>query len=376
MAREFGDSSHGLIHFFAYDHHHPRRLRRPCTPTIMSRIVFLVPGEQTLSFSEEIMKIRPLFILCLLSTLFTLQTALAQEFPSKEVRLIVPFAPGGAVDTIARTLAPPLSQALKQKVIVENRPGNNTVIAADMVAHAPADGHTVLLMAPSFTVNPFIYKNLPYDTLSDFAGVTRIATNTLVISVHPSLPVHSLRDLIALARSQPGQITYATSGTLGALTLAAEMFKAAANINMAHLSYNGGAEARRAVLEGQASLLLINIAETVSLVASGKLRALAVTSLSRAKILPHVPTVAESGFPGFQAANWFGAVVRRPTPSDVVAHLNAEIGGALQMGQVKDKLEKLGLTPAPMSPGEFDAFLRVEMAKNGRITRALNVQPR
>lgn len=298
----------------------------------------------------------------------------AQEFPSKSVRLVVPFPPGGAVDLLARTLGQPLSRAMGQNVIVENRPGGNTVIGAELVARAPADGHTVLLMAPSFTINPFVRSKLSYDTLRDFAGVTRIASNPLVISVHPSLPVKTVKDLVALARARPGELTFATASIVGGQRIAAELFRDAARINIVNVPYNGGAPAATAVMGGHTTLLVANVSETAPHIASGRLRGVAVTSLTRSDTLPDVPTVAESGYAGFEALNWFGAVVRAATPKNVVERLSAEIRDALQLAAVKDILGKQGLAPAAMMPREFDAFLRAEMQRNERIIRLLNLK--
>jgi tripartite-type tricarboxylate transporter receptor subunit TctC len=307
-------------------------------------------------------------------TALPIGVAVAQEFPSRNVRLVVPYAPGGAVDILARTLAPPLSRAVGQNVIVEDRPGGNTVIGAELVVRAPADGHTLLLMAPSFTINPFVRSKLPYDTLKDFAGVTRIASNPLVISVHPSLPVKSVKDLVALARARPGELTFGTASIIGGQRIAAELFKEAARIGLVSVPYNGGAPAATAVMGGHTTMLVANVVESAPHIASGRLRGVAVTSLTRADTLPNVPTVAESGYPGFESLNWFGAVVRGATPKNVVERLSAEIARALQLAEVKDLLGKQGLAPAAMSPNEFDAFLRVEMQRNERIVRTLNLK--
>jgi tripartite-type tricarboxylate transporter receptor subunit TctC len=313
-------------------------------------------------------------LVVMLAAAHAIGAAVAQEFPSKTVRLVVPFPPGGAVDLLARTLSQPLSRAMGQNVIVENRPGGNTVIGAELVVRAPADGHAVLLMAPSFTINPFVRSKLSYDTLKDFAGVTRIASNPLVISVHPSLPVKTVKDLVALARARPGELTFATASIVGGQRIAAELFRDAARINIVNVPYNGGAPAATAVMGGHTTMLVANVAETAPHVASGRLRGVAVTSLTRSDTLPEVPTVAESGYAGFEALNWFGAVVRAATPKNVVERLSAEIREALQLAAVKDILGKQGLAPAAMMPGEFDAFLRAEMQRNERIIRLLNLK--
>lgn len=324
---------------------------------------------------KRTMNMRPLCVLILVSgAALVIDAAVAQEFPLKTVRLVVPFPPGGAVDILGRALAPPLSRALGQNVIVDNRPGGNTVIGAELVARAPADGHTLLLMAPSFTINPFVRSKLPYDTLKDFAAVTRLAANPLVISVHPSLPAKTVKDLIALARERPGELTFATASIIGGQRLAAELFRDAAKIDIINVPYNGGAPATMAVVGGHTTILVANPAESVPQIVSGKLRALAVTSLTRSDVLTNVPTVAESGFPGFEALNWFGAVTRAATPRNAIDRISAEIARALQLPEVKDGLNRLGLSPAVMSPEQFDAFLRDEMQRNGKIIRALNLK--
>lgn len=280
----------------------------------------------------------------------------------------------GAVDILGRALAPPLSRTLGQNVIVDNRPGGNTVIGAELVVRAPADGHTLLLMAPSFTINPFVRSKLPYDTMKDFAGVTRLASTALVISVHPSLPARNLKELVALARDRPGELTFATASIVGRQRLAMEMFKDVARIDIISVPYGGGALATTAVMGGHTSILVANVAEVATQVAAGRLRALAVTSVTRSALLANVPTVAESGFPGFEALNWFGAVARAATPRTAIDRMSAEIARALQLPEVSDGLNKLGLSPAAMSPVEFDAFMRAEMEKNRKIVRALNLK--
>jgi tripartite-type tricarboxylate transporter receptor subunit TctC len=300
--------------------------------------------------------------------------AAAQEFPSKNVRLVVPFPPGGAVDIIARTMGPPLSRGLGQNVIVENRPGANTVIGAEIVVRAPADGHTLLLMAQSYTVNSIVRSKLPYDTFKDFTGVTRLASNPLVISIHPSLPARTTKELVTLARSRPGELTFATASILGGQRLAMELFKEASKIDVIAISYNGGAPAATAVMGGHTTILIANIAETAPFVEAGRLRGIAVTSLERSDLLPKIPTVAESGYPGFEALNWFGAVARSATPKPIIQRLNAEIAKAIQSPEAREVLTKQGLAPAIQSPEAFDAFVKAETDRNARVIKALNLK--
>lgn len=300
--------------------------------------------------------------------------AFAQTFPSKPVRLVVPFPAGGALDTIARILVPPLSRALGQNVIVDNRPGGGTVIATEMVARSPADGHTLLLMANSFTINPAVRSKLPYDALRDFAGVSRLATVPVIFSVHPSVPAKTFKELIALARARPGELTYATPGPGTNQHLIGEMLKSMAGIDINHVPYQGGAPATMAVMGGHTSVLIINVTESGPHIQAGKLRALAVTSLERSVDFKEVPTVAESGFPGFEAITWFGAVAPAATPREAINRLNADIVRALQLPEVRNGLGKLGLSAAGTSAEEFDAFIRSELRRNEKVARASNLK--
>ena len=301
--------------------------------------------------------------------------AVAQEFPSKNVRIVAPFPPGGTVDLLARLLAQPLSRALGQNVIVENRAGGNTVIGAELVVRAPADGHTLLFMASSFTINPLVRSKMPYDTVQDFTGVTRIASNPLVISIHPSLPAKSVKDLVALARARPGELTFGTASIIGGQRLAMELlFRETAGVELINVPYNGGAPAAIAVMGGHTSMLIANISESAPQIIAGRLRGIAVTSLARSDILPGVPTVAESGYPGFEALNWFGAVARSTTPRAAIERLSVEIARALQLPEVRESLGREGLASSATSPQEFDAFIQSEMRRYERIIKALKLK--
>lgn len=297
----------------------------------------------------------------------------AQEFPAKTIRFISPFAPGGATDTLGRMLAPPLSRALGQNVIVENRPGGNSVIGAEVVARAPADGYTLFVNSPTYTVNPFVRK-LPYDTLKDFSGVTRLAQTAMIIAAHPSVPARNLQELIALARAQPGALTYGTASVIGAQRIAGEVFKDVAKVNITHVPFSGGAPATMSAVGGHTTLLVTNIIEAAPNIRAGKLRGLAVTTLNRSQVMSDVPTIAESGFPGFDIGNWFGVVVHSGTPRPVVDRLNLEISRALELPEVRDPLLRQGLTPASTKPEQFDAFIRGEMERNARIIKTLNLR--
>lgn len=300
--------------------------------------------------------------------------AAAQDYPTKAVRIVVPFPAGGTTDVIARALAPPLSKTLGQSVIVENRPGANTVIGAELVVRAPADGHALLFMAPSFTINPFVQAKLPFDPLKDFAGVTRLVYNPLIICVHPSLPVKTVKELVALARARPAELTWAIASVIGGGRIGGEMFLDVARINMTAVPFGGGAPAVTSVLGGHTSMLVGNMLDCAPYVESGRMRPIAVTSATRSGTLPNVPTIGESGYPGFEVINWFGAVVRSGTPRNAIDRLSAEIGRTLRLPVVNDALGKIGMVVSPMSPAEFDAFIRREMDTNGKIIRKLNLK--
>jgi tripartite-type tricarboxylate transporter receptor subunit TctC len=300
----------------------------------------------------------------------------AQEF-TNSVRFVVPLPAGGTMDIIARTLAPPVGRALGQNVIVDNRPGGGGggIIGTEAVARAPADGHTVLFVGNGFTMNPALRAKLPFDTVKDFTAVARVASNPLVISVHPSLPARSLKELVALARARPGELTFASGTAAGGLRLNAERFKAAVGIDIVNVPYQGGVPAVTAVLGGHTSILIVNVSETVPHLGSGRLRSLAVTSLARIDALGKVPTVAESGYPGFEALMWYGVVARSAAPRGTIDRLSGELARTLRVPEVSDTLGRLGLTGAVMAPGDFDAFLRAEIESNAKIIKALDLKP-
>lgn len=298
----------------------------------------------------------------------------AQDYPARPIRIIVPFPPSGVVDVLARVLAPPLTKALGQNIVIENRPGANTVIGTEQTFRAPADGYTVLFMATSFTVNPFAHKKLPYDTLKDFTGVTRLIHNPLIFCAHPSLPAKNMKELVALARSRPGELTWSVSSIIGGGRIAGELFKDVARIDITNVPFGGGAAATISTIGGHTSMLVGNVLDCVQQIPNGKLRGIAVTSLKRSDSLPQVPTIDESGWPGFESLNWFGAVVRAGTPRPIVERLSTEIGKALQSPEVKDVLSRQGMNIGNMPPDQYDAYIRNEMARNEKILKKLNLK--
>ena len=298
----------------------------------------------------------------------------AQDYPTKPIRVLVPFPPGGDADTMARLFAPPVSKALGQNLVIENRPGANTVIATEVAARAPADGYTLLVMATSFTVNPFAYNKLPYDTLRDFQGVTRMVYNPLIYCAHPSLPVKNMKELVALAKARPGQLTWGVSSIIGGGRIAGELFKDVAKIDIVNVPFGGGAPATTAILGGHITLLVGNVLDCAHYIPTGRLRGIAVTSAQRAVNLPEVPTIAESGWPGFESLNWFGVMVRAGTPRPIVERLSAEIAKALKSPEAAATLTKQGFSEGTMSPADYDAYIRNEMQRNEKILKKLNLK--
>lgn len=298
----------------------------------------------------------------------------AQGFPVRPVRLVVPFAAGGTIDIIARLVAPHITKALGQNVLVDDRPGGGTAVGTDLVARSPADGHTILLIGPSFTINLFAREKLPYDTVREFTGVARLAMNPLLFSVHPSLPVKTPAELIALARSRPGELTYATASPTGSQRLAGEKFRAMAKVDILNIPYSGGAPAAVAVLGGHTTILLGNVSEAAPFVAHGRLRPIAVTSLTRSDVMKHVPTLDESGLKGYEVINWFGAVTRSSAPAAAIERMSTEFARALEAPDVKERLTSLGLSAATQNSERFNAFLTAEMQSNEKIVRAANIR--
>jgi tripartite-type tricarboxylate transporter receptor subunit TctC len=294
----------------------------------------------------------------------------AQNFPARPIRLIVPFSPGGAADVPGRILTPRFSEALGQQVVVENRPGAGSTIGADQVAKAPADGHVLLMTSNTHFVSAALYKKLPYDSLNDFSPVTQLTSATNIILVHPSLPVKTVKELIALAKSKPGQIDYASSGNGSTQHLTGALFTKMAGINMVHIPYSGSGPATVDLLSGRVTVGFPGIAGMLPQIKAGKLRALAVTSSKRSPELPDLPTVAEAGVKGYDVTAWFGVAGPKGVPRDVVLKLHAEILRVLKNPDVQKQLLNAGQEVAwQESPEQFGEMLKVEAAKWERMVR-------
>jgi tripartite-type tricarboxylate transporter receptor subunit TctC len=301
-------------------------------------------------------------------------TAGAAEFPAKPVRLVIPFAAGGSNDLTARAFAQPLSRALGQSVVIDNRPGASGIVAAELVARAPADGHTLLIGGAGFLITSVTHPKPPYDVQKDFAFVARITSNTWIICVHPSLPVRNIRELIALARAHPGELAYASAGTGSGQHLSGEMLKLMAKIDIIHIPFQGSAPASIAAIGGHTGILIADMASIVQPVAAGKLRPLAVTTRTRSPQLPAIPSVAESGLPDFELNSFVGVEAPAATPRDVVTRLSAEFVRVAGLPDVKDNLFKLGAQAAPLNTDEFDAFFRAEIQKIRKLVKEANIK--
>jgi len=298
----------------------------------------------------------------------------AQAFPSKPLRLVVPFPPGAGTDMFARVLAHKLSESLGQPVVVDNKPGGGAIIGTDIVAKSPPDGYTLLLSTTSHAINPSVYSKLPYDTLRDFATVTQVATVPIVLVVHQSLPVTTAQELVALARSRPGELNVGSSSSGTVFHLAAELFKSTAGIDMVHVPFKGGSPALAALLANQVNVLFETSLTVGPQAKAGKLRLLAVGGLKRSSAMPELPTMAESGFPGFSAENWYGVYVPAGTPREIVQRLNRDIVNALSQPDVRERFASQGAELIGNTPEQHEEFLKAEMAKWARIARLANAR--
>lgn len=296
--------------------------------------------------------------------------SLAQEFPAKPLRMVVPNPPGGTVDIVARAVAKGISRSLGQPVVVDPKPGGNNIIGTETVARAAPDGYTILLAGTHLTINPLLRK-LPYDGLNAFAPVALLASTPNVIAVHPSVPAATLKELVALAKAKP--LNCATSSVGNGIQLAAERFRHLAGIDLNFIPYQGGVQAALAVAGGHAQILVAPLSDAAPHIASGKLRALAITALHRSEAARDVPTLDESGFPGFEALQWFGAVVPAGTPKPVIERLSAEMRRAVEAPDVVAMFAGLGLSIAPMGPDRFAEFLRSETRMFAAVIRDSHV---
>lgn len=302
-------------------------------------------------------------------------SASAQSFPSKPIKIVVPFPPGGFNDVLGRTLAQEFQKAWNQPVLVDNRPGGNTIIGSDLVAKSAPDGYTLLVVALPFSVLPSLFAGkLPFDVQRDFAPVSLCAGSPNMLVVNPSLPVNNVKELIALAKSQPGKLTYASAGNGTSNHVSAEYFKMLTGTDMLHIPYKGSAPSVADLIGGQVDMLFDNVPNVIQHVKAGKLKPLAVTSTMRSFQAPEVPTMQEAGVPDYEVNVWFGLLATAGTPPDVVAKLSAETVRVLNLPEVRERFRTLGVEVIASSPEQFAQHLRSEIAKWGRVVREAKIR--
>ncbi len=298
-----------------------------------------------------------------------------QAYPAKPVRMVVPFPPGGATDILARVVGQKLGESFAQPVVIENRGGAGGNIGADAVAKAAPDGYAVLFTTSgNIVVNPHLYRKMPFDPVRDLAPVAMAATHGNLVLVHPSMPVKSIKDLIALARAKPGQLDYGSGGVGTSPHLAAELFKVMTGTDMVHVPYKGGNQSVTGLLSGEVAVMFASIPSVLQHARSGRLRPLAITSAARSVVAPNVPTVAEAGVPGYQVDIWLGVFTPAGTPRDIISRLNAGIIKALAAPEVRERLEPEGFEPSAMTPEEFGKHIRAELPTWGRVVQAAKLR--
>ena len=298
----------------------------------------------------------------------------AQGYPARAVRVIIPFAPGGGTDNLTRIMAPRLTELLGQPVVIDNRPGASGQIGTELAARAAPDGYTIVHVDTSFTSNPSLYPKLPYDPVRDFTPIALLASAPVVLIVHPSVPVKTLKELIALARARPGELNFATGGAGSATHLGVELFKAAARLDLVHIPYKGSGPAAAAVLAGQVVMTIASPSATKPLVVAGKLRAIAITGEKRNAALPEVPTFVEAGLPGVDSGSYWVSLAPAGTPREIIATLNGAMAKVLQMPDIRQRLIDLGFDPIGSTPDECAGNIRAEIEKWAKLIRAAGIR--
>jgi tripartite-type tricarboxylate transporter receptor subunit TctC len=295
----------------------------------------------------------------------------AQGYPTRPVRFVVPVTTGGATDILTRALGQRLATTWGQQVLVDNRPGGGSNVGFEVAARSPADGYTLLMAQPAFTVNVSLYKKLAYDPLRDFSAVTLTATGANVLVIHPSVPARTLKDFIALAKTKPGQLNYASSGNGTTPHLSGELFKAMAGVNIVHIPYKGAGASVTDLLGGHVDLAFVSLSSVLAQIKAGKLRALGITSAKRSVQMPELPTFAEAGLRGYEVTGWYGVMAPAGTPREIINRLHADITKALAQPDMMQTLTTFGLEPAAAnSPEEFSAFLQAEISKWAKVVKA------
>ena len=314
-----------------------------------------------------------LFSICLVSMPFNVSAQQAGSFPSKPIHIVVPFPPGGSVDPLARVIGQRMSETFGQQVIVDNRPGGNTVIGTDAVAKAPADGYTLLLTASSHVTNPQLLATA-YDPIKDFAPVATISSADMILVTNPSVPASDLKEFLALAKTKPGSLNYSSAGSGNPNHLAGELMNMMANVKTTHVPYKGGAPAIMDTVSGQVQFSFGSPIIVLPFIKTGRLKALAVSSPSRMAVLPQVPTMAEAGLPGYEVRIWYALLAPAGTPKDVLAKVGAEVTRILALPEMKEKLDAAGMERLTIPSEQFGVQMKADMEKFGRIIKAANVK--
>jgi len=299
----------------------------------------------------------------------------APAYPAKPIRIVVGTAAGGGIDTVARKVGGKLSDSLGQPVLVDNRPGGAQRIATDAVAKAPPDGYTLMCISSTHAIIPSLFKDLPFDPVRDFAPVTMLAWGPNLLVVHPSLPVRSLKEFVAFARSRPGQLNYGSSGNGSLGNLGMELLKTMTGIDLVHIPYKGAAPALTALLSGEIAVEITQIITVLPQVRAGRLRAIGITSAQRSTALPDVPTISEAGAPGFQGSSWFGIVAPARTPPEIVTRLNEALVRIMNTPDIRNDFSREGAIPVGDNPAEFAATIKAEIAKWGKVAKASGITP-
>ncbi len=316
---------------------------------------------------------RRVWLVCLIIGCAWLASAHAQ-YPTRSIRFILPFPPGGGTDTMGRAIAARLGEALGQQVVIDNRGGGGANIGAELAAKSPPDGYTLFMMTGTHTVNVTLYRNLGYDLVKDFAPVTRLGGTAYVVVVHPSVPVKSVKQLIALAKARPGEISHSSSGSGSGPHLAGELFKGMTGTKMLHIPYKGGGPSVIGLVSGEASVGFTTTPSCIHQIKAGRLRGLAVSSAQRSPYLPELPTVAEAGVPGYETSAWYAMMVPTGTPAEIVARLNSESARVLTLPDVKSRLDATGMVPMSSTPEELRGYIHEEIAKWAKVVRALDLR--
>lgn len=315
-------------------------------------------------------------ILLIATALAASSTSVAQSYPTKPIRIVVVSTPGGSVDTLARTVGPKLAERWGQQVLVDNRPGAGGAIAAEIVAKSPPDGYTLIMgTVASFATNVSLRKSLPYDPVKDFSPISLVATQNLMLLIHPSVPAKSVRELTAIAKKQPGVLSFASAGNGTGGHLSGELYKMLAGVDLLHVPYKGVQPALIDVVSGQVSMTFASIISSMPQVKNNRLRPLAVTGGQRSPAAKELPTMIEAGVKGYESATWYGLLAPAGTPADVVSKLNTEVVAILKSPEMNDRLSKEGADPVGNTPAEFARHIQVEIEKWRKVIRAAGIQP-